>query len=196
MARGRRSDLDVTLGRDRARARDRLEVAGSLVDPSRNLDPAAGRPDDFLTPTSSALVATRSRACSARAHLEDAMFRDSPAFSGFSTNDIDAARRFYGDTLGLDARMGEMGILELHLAGGGRVIVYPKDGHQPATYTVLNFPVADIDAAVDELSKAGVAMERYEGMPQDDRGIMRGNGPDIAWFQDPAGNILSVIKND
>jgi predicted enzyme related to lactoylglutathione lyase len=126
------------------------------------------------------------------------MFRDSPAFSGFSTNDIDAARRFYGDTLGLDARMGEMGILELHLTGGGRVIVYPKDGHQPATFTVLNFPVADIDAAVDELAKAGVSMERYDGMPQDDRGIVRGtadgSGPDIAWFQDPAGNILAVIK--
>jgi predicted enzyme related to lactoylglutathione lyase len=126
------------------------------------------------------------------------MFRDSPAFSGFSTNDIDAARRFYADTLGLDARMGEMGILELHLTGGGRVIVYPKDGHQPATFTVLNFPVADIDAAVDELAKAGVSMERYDGMPQDDRGIVRGtadgSGPDIAWFQDPAGNILAVIK--
>ena len=122
------------------------------------------------------------------------MFRDSPAFSGFSTNDIDAARRFYGDTLGLDARMGEMGILELHLSGGGRVIVYPKDGHQPATFTVLNFPVADVGAAAEALERAGVTMERYEGMPQDEHGVVRGNGPDIAWFQDPAGNILSILK--
>jgi catechol 2,3-dioxygenase-like lactoylglutathione lyase family enzyme len=122
------------------------------------------------------------------------MLRDNHAFSGFSTNDIDAAKRFYADTLGLDARIGDMGILELHLAGGGEVIVYPKESHQPATFTVLNFLVEDIDAAVDELTAAGVAFERYEGMPQDAKGIMRGNGPDIAWFTDPAGNILSVIK--
>lgn len=128
------------------------------------------------------------------------MFRDSHAFSGFSTNDIDAARRFYAETLGLDARIGEMGILELRLAGGGRVIVYPKDDHQPATFTVLNFPVADVDAAVDQLTKAGIRLERYEGMPQDEKGIARGraagNGPDIGWFKDPAGNILAVLSAD
>jgi catechol 2,3-dioxygenase-like lactoylglutathione lyase family enzyme len=124
------------------------------------------------------------------------MFHDSHAFSGFSTNDLDAARRFYRETLGLDARDGEMGILELHLAGGGRVIVYPKADHQPATFTVLNFPVADVGAAVEALERAGVTMERYDGMPQDEHGVMRGNGPDIAWFADPAGNILSVIKVD
>ena len=124
------------------------------------------------------------------------MFRDSHAFSGFSTNDIDAARRFYRETLGLDARDGEMGILELHLAGGGRVIVYPKADHQAATFTVLNFPVADVGAAAEALERAGVTMERYPGMPQDEHGVMRGNGPDIAWFTDPAGNVLSVIKVD
>jgi catechol 2,3-dioxygenase-like lactoylglutathione lyase family enzyme len=124
------------------------------------------------------------------------MFRDSHAFSGFSTNDIDAARRFYRETLGLDVRDGEMGILELHLAGGGRVIVYPKADHQPATFTVLNFPVADVGAAAEALERAGVTMERYPGMPQDEHGVMRGNGPDIAWFTDPAGNVLSVIKVD
>jgi catechol 2,3-dioxygenase-like lactoylglutathione lyase family enzyme len=124
------------------------------------------------------------------------MFRDSHAFSGFSTNDIDAARRFYRETLGLDARDGEMGILELHLAGGGRVIVYPKADHQPATFTVLNFPVADVGAAAEALERAGVTMERYPGMPQDEHGVMRGNGPDIAWFTDPAGNVLSIIKVD
>ena len=122
------------------------------------------------------------------------MLRDNRAFSGFSTNDIEAANRFYAETLGLDARIGEMGILELHLAGGTEVIVYPKDNHEPATFTVLNFLVDDIDAAVDELTAAGVTFERYEGMPQDERGIMRGNGPDIAWFTDPARNILAVIK--
>jgi catechol 2,3-dioxygenase-like lactoylglutathione lyase family enzyme len=125
---------------------------------------------------------------------EVSMLRDNRAFSGFSTNDIEAATRFYADTLGLDARIGEMGILELHLAGGTEVIVYPKDNHEPATFTVLNFLVDDIDAAVDELTAAGVTFERYEGMPQDERGIMRGNGPDIAWFTDPARNILAVIK--
>ena len=128
------------------------------------------------------------------------MFRDSHAFSGFSSNDLDAARRFYGETLGLDARTGEMGVLEIHLAGGGQVIIYSKDNHEPATFTVLNFPVSDIDAAVDELAKQGVTLERYEGMDQDAKGVMRGrasgNGPDIAWFKDPAGNILSVIQGD
>jgi predicted enzyme related to lactoylglutathione lyase len=128
------------------------------------------------------------------------MFRDSHAFSGFSTNDLEAARRFYAETLGLDARVGEMGILEIRLAGGGRVIVYPKDDHRPATFTVLNFPVADVDAAVDELTKAGIRLERYEGMPQDEKGVARGraagNGPDIGWFQDPAGNILAVLSAD
>ena len=123
------------------------------------------------------------------------MFRDSKAFSGFSTSGIPKAKHFYGDTLGLDVTE-ENGMLTLRLAGGGRVLIYPKDNHEPATFTVLNFPVADVNEAVDKLTQAGIEMERYEGMGQDERGIMRGQGPDIAWFKDPAGNILSVLKAD
>lgn len=121
------------------------------------------------------------------------MFRDSHAFSGFSTNDIGAARRFYAQTLGLEVTE-ENGMLTLHLADGGRVLIYPKDNHQPATYTVLNFPVSDIGAAVDALHAAGVELERYPGANQDERGINRDQGPAIAWFTDPAGNILSVLE--
>ena len=125
------------------------------------------------------------------------MFRDSHAFAGFSTNDVATAKEFYGQTLGLDLSEG-MGAIMLDLPGGGRVFIYPKDNHEPATFTVLNFPVADIDAAVDSLVSAGVSFERYEGMEQDERGIARGRatgqGPDIAWFKDPAGNILSVLS--
>jgi catechol 2,3-dioxygenase-like lactoylglutathione lyase family enzyme len=115
------------------------------------------------------------------------------AFSGFSTNDLAAARAFYAETLGLAVGEGE-GMLNLQLGGGQRVVIYPKDDHQPATYTVLNFDVPDIDAAVDELGAAGIELQRYEGTPQDDRGVMREWGPPIAWFTDPAGNILSVIQ--
>jgi catechol 2,3-dioxygenase-like lactoylglutathione lyase family enzyme len=124
------------------------------------------------------------------------MFKDSHAFSGFSTNDIPRAKEFYARTLGLDVTE-ENGMLTLQLAGGGRVLIYPKDNHEPATYTALNFPVKDIDAAVDALTKAGIELERYAGMPQDERGIMRGpesEGPPIAWFKDPAGNIVSVLE--
>jgi catechol 2,3-dioxygenase-like lactoylglutathione lyase family enzyme len=122
------------------------------------------------------------------------MFRDSRAFSGFSTNDIDAARAFYQGTLGLEVTE-ENGMLQLHLGGGGTVLIYPKPDHVPAAFTVLNFPVADVGAAVDRLAAAGVAFERYEGFDQDDRGIMRGFGPPIAWFKDPAGNVLSVVES-
>ena len=121
------------------------------------------------------------------------MFEQSKAFSGFSSNDIPKAKGFYAKTLGLDVTE-ENGMLSLHLTGGGNVLIYPKDDHQPATFTVLNFPVDDIDGAVEGLTKAGVQFERYDGMGQDDRGIMRGNGPAIAWFKDPAGNILSVLE--
>jgi catechol 2,3-dioxygenase-like lactoylglutathione lyase family enzyme len=121
------------------------------------------------------------------------MLRDSPAFSGFSSNDIAAAQRFYGETLGVDVSE-DHGLLNLRLAGGQRVIIYPKDDHQPATFTVLNFEVADIDAAVDGLTAKGVVFERYEGMEQDAKGVMRQYPPPIAWFKDPAGNILSVIQ--
>lgn len=125
--------------------------------------------------------------------MRSPMLKDSHAYSGFSTNDIDAAREFYSTTLGLDVSE-ENGMLTVSLAGGGRVLIYPKDDHQPATYTVLNFPVEDIDAAVDALTDEGVAFERYEGLNQDERGVMRGYGPPIAWFTDPAGNILSVLE--
>lgn len=127
------------------------------------------------------------------------MFGNSPAFSGFSVNDIDAAQKFYGETLGLDVSQNDMGILDIRLATGGLVILYPKDNHVPATYTVLNFPVDDIDAAVDALVAAGVRFEKYEGANQDEKAIARGKaanmGPDIAWFTDPAGNILSVLSS-
>jgi catechol 2,3-dioxygenase-like lactoylglutathione lyase family enzyme len=122
------------------------------------------------------------------------MFRESRAFAGFSSNDLAKSRDFYSKTLGLEVTE-EMGNLTLHLGGGSTVIVYPKPNHQPATFTVLNFPVADIEKAVDSLAKAGVKLERYDGFNQDARGIMRGDdGPPIAWFKDPAGNILSVLE--
>jgi predicted enzyme related to lactoylglutathione lyase len=121
------------------------------------------------------------------------MLKDSHAFSGFSSNDIPAAKQFYADTLGLDVTE-ENGMLNLAFAGGGHGLIYPKDDHQPATFTVLNFPVDDIDAAVDRLTAAGVVFERYPEMGQDERGIMRDQGPAIAWFKDPAGNILSVLE--
>ena len=126
------------------------------------------------------------------------MFKDSHAFSGFSTNDIAKAKEFYGKTLGLEVTEDAgMGMLTLHLAGGGNVLIYPKDNHEPATFTVLNFPVSDINGAVDALAKAGVEFERYEGTPHDERGNVRGPaeyGPPIAWFKDPAGNVLSVLE--
>ncbi|HEY9497316.1 MAG TPA: VOC family protein [Intrasporangium sp.] len=123
------------------------------------------------------------------------MFRDTKAFSGFSVDDVAAARAFYADTLGLDATE-DNGMLTLRIAGGTNVLIYPKDNHEPATYTVLNFPVDDIEAAVDQLSARGVTFERYEGTPleTDAKGIFRGGGPLIAWFTDPAGNVLSVIE--
>jgi catechol 2,3-dioxygenase-like lactoylglutathione lyase family enzyme len=126
---------------------------------------------------------------------EHTVLRDSEAFSGFAVPDVDIARRFYAEVLGLD--VGEQnGILRLHLAGGRDVIVYPKEDHVPATYTVLNFPVADVAATVRELTARGVRFERYEGTPAetDAEGVFRGGGPLIAWFTDPGGNILSVIE--
>ena len=123
------------------------------------------------------------------------MFRGTKAFSGFSTNDLQKAKEFYGNVLGLGVTE-ENGLLSLHLATGADVLVYPKDDHTPATYTILNFPVDDIDQAVDELVARGVVFEHYANMT-DEKGIARGRsqnrGPDIAWFKDPAGNILSVL---
>jgi catechol 2,3-dioxygenase-like lactoylglutathione lyase family enzyme len=120
-------------------------------------------------------------------------------FSGIAVKDIDAARTFYKDALGLAVDDNEMGALNISLPQGGIVFVYPKGDHEPATYTVLNLEVADIDAAVDELKSNGVKFEVYDGTHQDDKGIARGKaagyGPDIAWFLDPSGNILSVLSN-
>ena len=123
------------------------------------------------------------------------MLGESKAFSGFAVGDIEAARKFYADTLGLKVTE-ENGMLTLHLAGERPTLVYPKEDHEPATYTILNFPVDDIDAAVDALMEKGVAFELYEGAPQDEKGIVREYGPPIAWFRDPSGNVLSVIKLD
>ena len=123
------------------------------------------------------------------------MFEHSRAFSGFSVDDIPKAKQFYGETLGLRVTE-EHGMLQLHLEGGRHILVYPKPDHTPATYTILNFPVDDIDATVDELAARGVRFEQYDDA--DDKGVLRGRklnrGPDIAWFTDPAGNILSVIQ--
>src|SRR5450759_2924380 len=123
------------------------------------------------------------------------MFQETKAFSGFSVNDLVAAKEFYGQTLGLDVEEISAGLM-LRIAGGNGIVIYPKGNHTPATYTVLNFPVDDIEQAVDELTSKGVEFESYDGMT-DDRGIARGRsldrGPDIAWFKDPAGNILSVL---
>ena len=123
------------------------------------------------------------------------MFENSKAFSGFSVDDIPKARQFYGETLGLRVTE-ENGMLTLHTAGDRNTLIYPKDDHTPATFTILNFPVADVDKAVDELIARGVRFERYDGAEQDDKGIHRGGGPLIAWFKDPAGNILSVLQQD
>ena len=125
------------------------------------------------------------------------MLADSKAFSGFSVNDAAAARRFYEETLGLRVSDEEMGgIMRLHLGGGTDVLVYAKDDHTPATFTVLNFPVPDVEKAVDELTSRGVRFEQYEYPPTDDKGIMREGGPLIAWFTDPAGNVFSVIAEE
>jgi predicted enzyme related to lactoylglutathione lyase len=121
------------------------------------------------------------------------MFTETKAFSGFAVPDIAAAKAFYGDTLGINVSE-DHGLLTLHVAGDRPTLVYPKPDHVPASYTILNFPVDDIDAAVDELVARGIEILRYEGMEQDDRGIMRAGGPYIAWFTDPAGNVLSVLQ--
>lgn len=119
------------------------------------------------------------------------MFEHTRAFSGFSVDDVAAAQRFYGETLGLRVSE-EDGMLHLHIAGDRETLVYPKPDHTPAAFTILNFPVEDIDSAVDQLTARGVRFETYDGT--DERGIQRTYGPTIAWFTDPAGNVLSVIQ--
>ena len=123
------------------------------------------------------------------------MLKDSKAFSGFSVNNLQAAKDFYGRILGLNVSESH-GMLQLNLAGGSTVLVYPKPNHAPATFTILNFPVDNVDAAVDELTQRGVRFEIYDeaGLKTDKRGVFRGGGPVIAWFKDPAGNILSVLE--
>jgi len=124
------------------------------------------------------------------------MLTDTKAFSGFSVTDLTRARTFYADTLGLRVSDGSTkGLMTLHLGSGHEVLVYEKANHVPATYTVLNFPVDNIEQAVDELVSRGAKFERYPGLDADDRGIFRGGGPLIAWFTDPAGNILAVLQN-
>jgi catechol 2,3-dioxygenase-like lactoylglutathione lyase family enzyme len=124
------------------------------------------------------------------------MFANTPTFSSFAVDDLDAARSFYTDTLGLTVTDGPMGVLSLDLSGDRSILIYPKPDFTPATYTVLNFQVDDVEAAVDELSSRGIEFERYDdSFQQDERGIARAEGPAIAWFRDPAGNILAVLAN-
>jgi predicted enzyme related to lactoylglutathione lyase len=125
------------------------------------------------------------------------MFAKTKAFSGFSVDDAAAAQRFYGETLGVPVSVEseEMGLLTLHLAGDRDTLIYTKPDHTPASFTILNFPVDDIDRAVDELTRRGVSFLRYDDVPHDEKGIVRGGGgPPIAWFTDPAGNVLSVLQ--
>lgn len=123
------------------------------------------------------------------------MLSENKAFSSFSVDDTQKAKAFYQEKLGLKVSDGEMGTLVLRIAGDSRVIIYPKDNHEPATFTVLNFPVDDVEQAVDQLIAKGITFEQYGGdLKTDSKGIFRGEGPQIAWFKDPAGNILSVVE--
>jgi predicted enzyme related to lactoylglutathione lyase len=123
------------------------------------------------------------------------MFGQTKAFSSFSVNDLQKAKEFYNKTLAIEISEGMMGILTLHISGGGKIIIYPKPNHEPATFTVLNFPVPDVEKTVDELIGLGITFEQYEGeIKTNEKGIASGNGPKIAWFKDPAGNILSVLE--
>ena len=124
------------------------------------------------------------------------MLADTKAYSGFAVDDLAKAKQFYGETLGLRTSILEEGVLmQLELAGDRNTLVYEQEGSTPASYTILNFPVDDVEAAVDELAARGVSFERYDGFDQDEKGIARGSGPDIAWFKDPAGNVLPVHKD-
>jgi catechol 2,3-dioxygenase-like lactoylglutathione lyase family enzyme len=126
------------------------------------------------------------------------MFEQSKAFSGFAVDDLEAARRFYGEVLEqrVEVLDEDNGLMTMHLAAERPTLIYRSPGFTPASYTILNFPVDDVDAAVELLSGRGVTFERYEGMPQEPNGVMKAGGPDIAWFKDPAGNTLSVLKDE
>jgi predicted enzyme related to lactoylglutathione lyase len=130
-----------------------------------------------------------------RSRWRTTVFKDAEAFSGFSVDPLAAAHGFYGGVLGLDVT-DDGGMLNIHLASGARILIYPKPNHTPASYTMLNFLVPDIEAAVDRLNRAGIEMIRYDEPKTDPKGIFRGEGPLIAWFNDPAGNILSVIEEE
>ena len=123
------------------------------------------------------------------------MFKDTKAFSGFSVNDVQKAKEFYGQTLGLDVSEAN-GLLQIHIAGGTTILMYPKENHTPATFTILNFPVANLEQTVDDLVRHGVHYESYQegDLVTDEQGIFRGVGPKIAWLKDPAGNLLSVLE--
>src|SRR5680860_1159528 len=175
---------------------------------ARTASVVAARSDEFRSAGGSVQVGMGGAHClpahatTPRPPKETTMFRDTKAFSGFSVDDLARARAFYADTLGLQVSemeategMEDMGgLMTLHLAGDCDVVVYEKADHTPASFTILNFPVDDIDAAVDELVRRGVSMERYDGFDQDEKGVARGIGPSIAWFTDPAGNVLSVLE--
>jgi catechol 2,3-dioxygenase-like lactoylglutathione lyase family enzyme len=124
------------------------------------------------------------------------MFTPDKAFSGFSVDDLDAAKQFYGETLGLPVTVNAMGFLDISLGSGARLLAYGKPNHEPASFTILNFPVDDVEAAVDDLNARGVVTKIYRDPDYgtDEKGVSRGQGPDIAWFRDPAGNVLSVLK--
>ena len=125
------------------------------------------------------------------------MFKNTKAFSSFSVNDLQKAKEFYDKVLGIEVKNNPMGLIELHINGSNNILVYPKPNHEAATYTVLNFPVDDIDKAVDDLTTKGVVFEQYSELKTDKKGISRDpNGPKIAWFKDPAGNILSVLQTN
>jgi predicted enzyme related to lactoylglutathione lyase len=125
------------------------------------------------------------------------MFTTKQAVGGFTVDDIEQAKEFYGQTLGIDVEEGEMGILTLNVGVDNHVIIYPKPDHRPAGYTTLNLVVDDVDAAADELIERGVTFERYPEIPAtpNAKGVYKGNGPTIAWFKDPAGNVLSLIED-
>jgi catechol 2,3-dioxygenase-like lactoylglutathione lyase family enzyme len=125
------------------------------------------------------------------------MFADTKAYSGFAVDDLEKAKQFYGETLGVRTTIldEDAGLMQLELAGDRNTLVYQQEGTTPASYTILNFPVDDLEGAVDELAARGVSFERYDGFDQDEKGIARGFGPDIAWFKDPTGNVLSVHKD-
>src|SRR5690606_10943874 len=126
------------------------------------------------------------------------MFKQTKAFSGFSVDNLQRAKEFYSKVLGLEVVDNPMGLLELHIKGGNHIVIYPKPNHVPATFTILNFPVKDVEKTVDELTQRGVKFEQYEGeIKTDEKGICRSDeGPTIAWFKDPAGNILSVLEEE